>query len=156
VRTAILIEAEKFADAAKWLDTARKRGDAIPPASKRAFSRDLAIAALRLAALTKKPPADADKLVATLDDEAKGKDPTTASYAAWGHGLAAWAKSGPKDALAELSRCRQQLIACRYDLADAQRKGGDGAAADATEKQIRELPQRAASAVYYVTDVAKP
>jgi tetratricopeptide (TPR) repeat protein len=156
VRAQILLEAEKFPDAAKWLDTAKKRGDELPDVAKRAFARDFAITALRTAALTKKPAADADKLVAALDDDAKEGDPTTASYAAWAHGLAAWAKGGPKDAVAELAKCRLQLVACRYDLADAQRKGGDTAAADATEKQIRELPQREASAVYYVTDVAKP
>ena len=155
-RAAILIEAEKYADAAKWLATAKTRGDKLPAFSQRQFARDYAIGALRVAALTKKAAPDADKLVAALDEDAKAGDPITASFAAWGHGMAAWAKSGPKDAVADLSKCRTQLVACRYDLADAQRKGGDTAAADATEKQIAAAPLREASAVYYVTDTLAP
>jgi len=135
-RATILLEGEKLPDAAKWLATAKKRGDGLPAGSKQAFDRDFAIVALRIAALTKKPAADADKLVAMFDDAAKSGDPTATSHAAWAHGLVAWAKSGPKDALAELSKCRPQLLACRYDLSDAQKKAGDKAAAAATEKDI--------------------
>ena len=154
-RASILQLSDKFADAATWLETGRKRGDALPGPSKALASRAHAIGVLRNAAWTAKAAPDADALVTGLDQAATaGGDPTSQSYVAWGKGLAAWAKSGPKDAVAELSKCRVQLVGCRYDLADAQRKGGDTAAADATEKQVRELPQRDASAVYYITDLA--
>ena len=153
-RASMLQLAGKPADAVKWLETGKTRGDALPGFSKRLVSRDHAIGVLRNAALAAKPAADADALVAGLDQDAKD-DPSAGSYAAWGHGLAAWAKTGAKDAVTELSKCRPQLLACRSDLAAAQRKAGDATAADATEKQIRELPQRDASAVYFVSALAK-
>ena len=78
-----------------------------------------------------------------------------AALASWGHGLAAWAKTGPKDAVADLSKCPPQLPACRYDLAVAQRAAGDAAGADATEKLLRESPLRDAHAVYFVTRKTK-
>ena len=154
-RASMLQLSDKFADAAKWLETGLKRGQVLPDASKALVARVHAIGVLRNAAWTGKVASDADGLVAVLDQAATSVgDPTTQSYAAWGKGLAAWAKSGPKAAVAELSRCRPQLVGCRYDLADAQRKGGDTAAADETEKQVRARPQREASAVYYLTDLA--
>ena len=151
-RASMLQLGGKPADATKWLELGRTRGEALPAVSKRIVSRDHAIGVLRTAALTAKADAGADKLVAGLDQDAK--DSGDPSYAAWGHGLAAWAKTGAKDAVAELTKCRPQLLACRFDLAAAQRKAGDAAGADATEKQIRELPQREASAVYFVTTLA--
>ena len=156
VRATILFEGEKFADAAKWLDTAKQREEAVPAGGKPAFDRDLGILELRIAALTKKPAKDADAIVSMLADLAKSGDPNAVSDAAWARGLVAWAKTGPKDAVAELAKCRPQQLACRYDLQDAQRKGGDTAAADATVKEIRATPQRSAAAVYYVTDVSTP
>ena len=36
----------------------------------------------------------------------------------------------------------RNLVPCRADLARAQRKAGDAAAADATEKEIVETPRR--------------
>ena len=138
-RAAMLQLAGKSADAVKWLETGRARGEALPGFSKALVSRDHAIGVLRNAALAATASADADKLLAGLDGDAKASgDPTSQSYASWGHGLAAWAKTGAKDAVADLSKCRPQLLACRFDLAAAQRKAGDTAGADATEKQIRE------------------
>ena len=156
-RAAMLQLAGKSADAVKWLETGRARGEALPGFSKALVSRDRAIGVLRNAALAATASADAEKLLAGLDGDAKASgDPTSQSYASWGHGLAAWAKTGAKDAVADLSKCRPQLLACRFDLAAAQRKAGDAAGADATEKQIRELPQREASAVYFVAHAGKP
>ena len=155
-RATLLQLEDKYADAAKWFETGRTRGEGLPGSTKRLVARDHAIGLLRNGALSGKAAADADKLLATLDQDAKAAgDPTSKSYAAWGHGLAAWAKTGAKDAVAELSKCRLQLVACRFDLATAQRKAGDAAGADATEQQIRQSPQREASAVFYVTELAK-
>jgi tetratricopeptide (TPR) repeat protein len=154
-RATLLQLEDKYADAAKWFETGRARGEALPGSSKRLVARDHAIGLLRNGALSGKPDAGADKLLATLDQDATATgDPTSKSYAAWGHGLAAWAKTGAKEAIAELAKCRPQLLACRFDLATAQRKAGDTTGADATEQQIRESPQREASAVFYVTELA--
>ena len=152
-RATLLQLEDKYADAAKWFETGRQRGEALPGSSKRLVARDHAIGLLRNGALSGKAAADADKLLATLDQDAAA-DPLATSYAAWGHGLAAWAKTGAKDAVTELAKCRPQLLACRFDLATAQRKAGDTAGADATEAQIRSSPQREASAVFYVTELA--
>ncbi len=153
-RGEMLLLAGKNADAVKWLETGGKRREGMPGFSKHLIAREHAIGVLRLAALTAKPDEKTDKMLAGLDQNATaGGDPTSQSYAAWGHGLAAWAKTGAKDAVADLSKCRVQLLGCRFDLAAAQRKAGDTAGADATEKQIREAPQREASAVYFVTAV---
>jgi tetratricopeptide (TPR) repeat protein len=155
-RAFILQLAGKGADSVKWLETGRKRADGLPGFSQRLIRRDHAIGVLRNAALAGKPADVADKLVTGLDGDAKASgDADSSSYASWGKGLAAWAKTGPKDAVADLSKCPPQLPACRNDLATAQRAGGDAAGADATEKQIRDTPLRDARAVYFVTHFTK-
>jgi tetratricopeptide (TPR) repeat protein len=150
-RAFILQLGGKGADSVKWLDAGMTRGATLPGANRRVISRNHAIGVLRNAALSGKAAADTDKLLAGLDGDAKASgDPTSASYANWGHGLAAWAKTGAKDAVAELTKCQLAFLACRSDLSAAQRKAGDTAGADTTDKQIRESPQREASAVYFV------
>ena len=155
-RAMMLQLSEKYPDAAKWLDTGNKRREGLPGFTRRLIAQTHAIGVLRNAAMTATAAPDADKLIGGLDkDAAASGDPLSKSFAAWGHGLAAWAKTGAKDAVTELAKCRVQLLACRYDLAAAQRKAGDAAGADATEKQIREAPQREASAVYFVGQFPK-
>lgn len=46
-------------------------------------------------------------------------------------------------------------VICRFDLASAQRKSGDKAGAEATEKQIKETPRREAPEVYLVAHLGK-
>ncbi len=82
-RAQMLQLAGKSADAAKWLDTGRTRGEALPGFTKKIVSRDHAIGVLRNAALAGAASPDADKLLAGLDGDAK-EDPGAASYAAWG------------------------------------------------------------------------
>ena len=155
-RAFILQLAGKGADSVKWLETGRTRGDALAGFDKHRVMRDHAIGVLRNAALAGKPAPTTDKLIAGLDKHAKmSGDPESQAHASWGHGLAAWAKTGPKDAVADLSKCPPQLPACRADLAAAQRAAGDTAGADATEKQLRETPLRDARAVYFVTRKTK-
>ncbi len=148
-RGRILGLAGKPADATTWYATALKRSDLLSGDGRSFLLANRALGLLRIAAIAGKPSPDADKLVAVLDDAAKASpDPLRTALAATAHGLAAWAKSGPKDAIPELSKCTTRDVACRADLALAQRKTGDTAAADATEKQIMETPLRDAAVVY--------
>jgi tetratricopeptide (TPR) repeat protein len=152
-RAYILQLSGKVSESAKALADALTRADALPGGAKRTAMRRHAIGSLRLAALTGKAAADADKLVAVTEDGAT--TPATKSIVSWAHGLAAWAKTGPKDAVAELSKCDRQLAGCQLDLALAQRKAGDTAGAEATEKAIRETTQRDPVAVYAVSQLPK-
>ena len=74
------------------------------------------IGLLRIATYSGKPAADANKLLANLEDEAKadGNSPTAQSYLAHAKGLMAWS-----------AKCDAANTACRFDLATAQRKSGD-------------------------------
>lgn len=155
-RARILDLAGKPADATKWYATAMTRTDGLSGDAKNGVVTTQALGMLRLAAIAGKPSADADKLVAVLDDATKASpDAVRTSRAAYAHGLAAWAKTGPKDAVVELSKCIPLDFVCRTDLALAQRKSGDAAAADATEKELKNRAHRDASAVYLRANLGK-
>lgn len=143
----------KYPDATKALAEGLKRAQSLPGGAKRFATRNHAIGTLRGAVLTGKAAPDADKLVAVVDEGAT--TPAAKSFGMWAHGLATWAKTGPKDAIADLSKCDAQAIGCRFDLALAQRKAGDTAGAEATEKGIRETTQRDAVAIYFVSQLPK-
>ncbi|MBL0214077.1 MAG: hypothetical protein IPQ07_09340 [Myxococcales bacterium] len=143
----------KYPDAVKVLADGLTRGDALPGAAKRNAQRMHAILTLRLAAMTGKAAPDADKLVALVDENAT--TPIAKSFASWAHGLAAWAKTGAKDAVAELAKCEPQVSGCRLDLAAAQRKAGDAAGAQATDKALLETPVRDPITVYAVSQLPK-
>lgn len=151
----------KYPDAAKWYATAVKRAETLPGAGKRGIGVTSAVGLLRNAALSGKGAETVDAQLAVVEKSAAElpDSPRDQSIASWARGLAAWAKGGAKDgpkaAIAELSKCREDLVVCRYDLAVAQRKAGDAAAADATEKDIRETPLRDVGAVYVYTLLAK-
>jgi tetratricopeptide (TPR) repeat protein len=149
--------AGKPADASTWFATALTRADALSGDGKNMLLRNHALGVLRLAAMAGKPAADSDKLLARFDDEAKAAPDNIQRHqmAAWAHGLAAWAKTGPKDAVAELSKCDPEMVGCRFDLVLAQRKSGDTAGADAIEKVLKETPRREAVGVYLLTHLGK-
>lgn len=151
VRGELLALGGKPADAAKAYAGAMARIDLLAGDGKVEFVRNLSLGQLQLAAMNGKPAAESDKLVAALDDAAKASpnNKTRQSEAAHGHGLAIWAKSGPKDAVVELAKCERIDIWCRADLSAAQRKSGDAAGADATDKEIVETPLRDATVVYF-------
>ena len=153
----IYMHAGKHADAAKAYATALKRADELAGDGKKGLLRGHRIATLRLAALTGKPAPDADKHIAAFEAEAKetGENPTTLSWTAFAKGLALWAKKDAKGAIAELSKCDGEFMLCRYDLAALQRKEGDKAGADATEKQLKEIVRRESSAVYLHSRLGK-
>lgn len=150
----LLQQAGKYADAAKAFADAVKRTETLPGLAKTQIARRQAIGLLRNAALAGKPTADADKLVAVTATNLTS--PAAKSANAYAKGLAAWAKTGAKDAVVELASCDLTFVACRYDLAVAQRKAGDAAAADATEKQLTATFVRDAGAVYFRSLIAKP
>ena len=152
-RAYILQLSGKVPDSAKALADALTRADALPGGGKRNALRRHAIGSLRLAALTGKASPDADKLVAVTEDGAT--TPVAKSFVNWAHGLAAWAKTGPKDAVAELAKCDRLLTGCQFDLAAAQRKAGDTAGAEATEKALRETTTRDPINVYAVSQLPK-
>jgi len=153
----LLATSGKTAEAAKAYATAQTRVDALAGDGRNEMKRLLAIGQLWLASRAGKPAADADKLVAVLDDAAKASpsDHQAQSMAAWAHGLAAWAKSGAKDAVPELAKCGRLAVGCRADLVAAQRKAGDTAGADATTKEIMETTPRDPGALYFRAHLAK-
>ena len=156
-RAHILAQAGKGADAAKWYATAQQRAATLSGGAKKGIERGARIGVLRLAALTGKPAADTDKLVAAVDDEAKA-DPNNLDMqhvASAVRGYVAWAKKDMKTAVAELSKCERNELYCRWDLATAQRKAGDTAGAEATEQQLRETLVREAPAVYVISHLPK-
>jgi len=157
-RAHILVAGGKYPEATKQFATALSRGDVLAGDGKAELARGHRFGVLRLAALTGKPAADADKVVAAVEDDQKQQgDPQRGpQFVAYAKGLAAWAKKDLKTAIAEMSKCDPELLYCRYDLALAQRKSGDKAGAEATEKQIRETPRREAAAVYLMTHLPKP
>ena len=136
----------KYDDAAKAFAEGVKRTEKLPGLAKVNAERTNAIGLLRNAALAGKPAADADKLVAVTEQGAT--TPLAKSFNSWAKGLAAWAKTGAKDAVVELAKCDRTAVGCRYDLAAAQAKAGDAAAAAATTKEISETFIRDAGAVY--------
>lgn len=152
----MLEELGKHADAVKAYAVGLERAQSLPGEGKTEATTAHAIGLLRTAALTGKPAADADKLVAGLEANASAapEDAQLQSIVAWGHGLAAWAKGDAKAAAAEMSKCVATFVPCRYDLALAQRKAGDAAAADATAKEIAATPMRDVGALYFTTKLA--
>lgn len=156
-RAHILQASGKSADAQKWYATGVERSAALPPNAKEQVGVGRALGLLRIAAQTKKPAADADKLVAEVEAVAAKRpaDKGIQSAAAWARGLSAWAKGDAKAAAAELARCDARMPMCRLDLAQAQRAAGDTAGADATEAGIKAAPQRSAEAVYVITTLGK-
>jgi tetratricopeptide (TPR) repeat protein len=149
----MLVEMGKHADAAKAFAMALERAQALPGQTRREVTTASAIGRLRSAALSGKPAADADKLLAVLEEDvtATPDDQHAQSAAAWARGLVAWAKGDAKAAAAEMSKCMPTAVTCRADLAAAQRKAGDAAAADATAKEIAATPMRDVGALYFTT-----
>jgi hypothetical protein len=156
-RAFVLTQAGKAADATKWYATALQRSEALAGGLRLNLQRGHRLGVLRNAVLSGKPAADADKLVAAAqqDLDKHADDKRLQSEVAYARGLAAWAKSGPKDAIAELSKCDPEVVVCRFDLAAAQRKTGDAAGADATEKALREAPRRDAAFMFIWTHLGK-
>jgi tetratricopeptide (TPR) repeat protein len=155
-RAHMLELAGKYPDAAKAYASAVTRADKLAGGAKNNFMRGYRIGMLRLAAVSGKPSPDADKLLAAIDEDVKQVGSSQlASYAAHAKGLALWAKKDLKGAIVELSKCEPVETICRFDLATLQRKTGDKASAEATEKLVRETPRRAAALVYAVTHLAK-
>lgn len=152
VRGMLLQTEGKFDDSAKAFAEAVNRSDK-QPALNRVALRQQALMALRASMLLGKAAGDADKLVAVTAEQMTG--PAEQSLHSWARGLASWAKTGPKEAIADLSGCAPILIACRFDLAAAQRKAGDAAGATATQKQIATTFVRDAGAVYFHAQAAK-
>jgi tetratricopeptide (TPR) repeat protein len=156
-RGGLLQVAGKPADSLKPLADGLARADGLPGAGKNNATRLYAISVLRAAALTGKPSADTAKLVKQVEDLAAA-DPSdlhAPSNVAWAHGLVAWAAGKPKDAAVELAKCEPEAAICRYDLALVQRKNGDTAGAEATEKQLRETPLREIGQAYFVSKLPK-
>ena len=151
----------KYADAAKSnAELLKRAGELAGDGRNNAMTRYRS-QALRLAMLQGKPAADADKLLADGAEAAKqaGDDKQEATYMAYQRGMVAWAKGGAKDgpkaAIAELSKCDEKSLICRYDLALATRKSGDAAGADAIEKALNDAPVRAPEGVYVKTHPTK-
>ncbi|HEY5944147.1 MAG TPA: hypothetical protein VIV40_01590 [Kofleriaceae bacterium] len=153
----MLVQAGKYADAAKAFAAAKTRGDQLAGNAKNELSRGLRVGALRIAAYTGKPAADTDKLLAANDEDMKllGDTAQQKTLVAYSKGLAAWAKKDVPGAITEMSKCEPEMTLCRFDLAVAQRKSGDKAGAAATEKLLRETPRREVPAVYLLTHLPK-
>ncbi|HUS67348.1 MAG TPA: tetratricopeptide repeat protein [Kofleriaceae bacterium] len=153
----MLEEMGKHADAAKAYAVGLERSQSLPGQGKGEAAEAAALGALRSAALAGKPAADADKRLAEIEARAASlaDDVPAQSRLAWARGLAAWAKGDAKAAAAEMSKCITTFVPCRYDLAMAQRKAGDAAAADATEKEIAATPMRDMAALYFASKLAK-
>lgn len=153
-RVAILATAGKLADAKKVHADIVKRSEQLTGDGRYAFMQNYRLQALRLAMLEGKPAPDADKLLAdqVTDGKRLGDDKNEAGLEAYMHGLIAWAKGGAKDgpkaAIDDLAKCPADLLICQWDLAQAKRKSGDAAGADAVAKTIAETPRREAGAVY--------
>ncbi|HUS29939.1 MAG TPA: tetratricopeptide repeat protein [Kofleriaceae bacterium] len=151
----------KFADAAKSNEMMKSRLELLAGDARSGATTRYRVQVLRLAALQGKPAADADKILADAAEDGKrlGDDKVEAATQAYMRGLAAWAKGGAKDgpkaAIAELSKCGEKMIICRYDLALATRKSGDAAGADAIEKQLAATPIRALEGIYVKTHPTK-
>jgi tetratricopeptide (TPR) repeat protein len=155
-RAHMLELAGKYPDATKAYATAVTRADKLAGGAKADFMRGYRIGTLRLAAVSGKPSPDTDKLLAAIDEDVKQVGETQlASYVAHAKGLALWAKKDLKGAIAELTKCDPKEVICRFDLATLQRKSGDKASAEATEKLLRETPRRAAASVFVVTHLPK-
>jgi tetratricopeptide (TPR) repeat protein len=157
-RAHILELAGKYPEATKAYAAALPRAEKLAGNGRKNLMRGYRIGLLRLAAVTGKPAPDTDKLLAAIDDDAKQNvgDMQMPTYIAFAKGLALWAKKDLKGAIAELSKCDAENTICRFDLAALQRKSGDKAGAEATEKLLRETPRREAAALYPVTHLPKP
>jgi tetratricopeptide (TPR) repeat protein len=160
-RAWMLMQSGKYADAAKWNATMLTRiNDLAGDAKLNAMTR-YRIQQLRLAALQGKPAADADKLIADATEDAKrlGDNKFGDGVLAYMRGLAAWAKGGAKDgpkaAIAEMSKCDEAQLICRFDLAAVTRKSGDAAGAEAIEKAYNAKPDRSPQGVYAKTHPSK-
>jgi tetratricopeptide (TPR) repeat protein len=160
-RAWMLMQSGKYADAAKWNATMLTRiNDLAGDAKSNAMTR-YRVQTLRLAALQGKPAPDADKLIADAVEEGKrlGDNKFEAGVQGYMRGLAAWAKGGAKDgpkaAIAEMSKCDEAQLICRYDLAAVTRKSGDAAGADAIERAITDRPNRSPEGVYVKTHPTK-
>jgi tetratricopeptide (TPR) repeat protein len=153
----MLTELGKYGEAAKAFAVGQERAQKLPGRGKRDAAGNHAIGMLRLAALTGKPAADADALIAVIETNAKEMpdNATRQSFAAWARGLAAWAKGDAKAAATEMAACVPAMVPCRYDLATAQRKAGDTAGADATLKTIGETSTRDPATLYFRVKAAK-
>ena len=156
-RAHILNAAGKYPEASKQFAVAITRTEPLAGDGRLNLTRGHRFGVLRLAALTGKP-GDADKLVAEVEEDQKTHgDPNTApQFIGYAKGLAAWAKKDLKTAAAEMAKCDPDLLFCRADLAAVQRKAGDKAGAEATEKLIRETPRRDPAAVYVLAHLPKP
>lgn len=149
-RANILAMAGKHADAAKHYATAKQRAETLAGDARASVMHGYRVGMLRMAAMTGKPLADADKMLQDAEAHANQLGDAIAKLdLGYLRGLATWAKSGPKAALDELSKCDYKMLLCRYDLAIAMRKSGDAASADAIDKQITETPMRDVTGVYF-------
>jgi tetratricopeptide (TPR) repeat protein len=147
----------KLADAKKALADALKRSESLAGDAKYNFMTGYRITALRIAMLEGKAAPDADKILADAETDGKrlGEDKLESSVQAYMRGLAAWAKGGakegPKAAIAELEKCKPEVLICRFDLAAAKRATGDTAGADAITAELKATPRRDAGAVFLLS-----
>lgn len=156
-RAHILAQAGKHADATKAYAATKARGDVLEGGRKAELLRGYRMGVMRLAALVGKPAVEADTLLQAAHDEAKalGDGATVKSHVAYLEGLEAWAKQDITAAIAAMSTCLPELSLCRFDLAALQRKSGDKAGAEATEKLLRETPTRDPATVYTISHLPK-
>jgi tetratricopeptide (TPR) repeat protein len=153
----ILAQAGKHSDATKAYATTKTRGEAFEGARKSELMRGYRMGVLRLAALVGKPAVETDTLLAAANAEAKalGDSVPSRSHVAYLEGLVAWAANDIAAAVAAMSKCLPELSLCRFDLAALQRKLGDSAGAQATEKLLRETPTRDPATVYTISHLPK-
>ncbi len=157
-RAHILSYAGKHADAAKAYAVTLQRSAAVTGGGKDELMRGYRSGVLRLAAMMGKPALDTEKLLADAAQDMKriASPAYAASHLGYLAGLVAWAKNDLRGAIAELSKCQPRSSLCRFDLAALQRKTGDKAGAQATEKLLRETPTRDPATVYTIAHLPKP
>jgi tetratricopeptide (TPR) repeat protein len=141
----------KYAEAARFTAQASDRAakSKLPGGEAKNRKRNSLIATIAVQAKQGKG-ADAEKSLAALEEAGKDGPPELASPMTMARGLTKWAKGDLPGAAAELAGCWEDDYVCHWELAMAQEKAGDKAAADATWKQISSKHYRDAAFLWFV------